>query len=87
MERPIIMSNFNLCPRIGYPVIGNECLECEYINSLDETYFCLYDEEAAGSEIRIVDLIGFLAQLLESGKNRIGLDELSQLFATEEEET
>jgi hypothetical protein len=87
VERPIIMSNFNLCPRIGYPVIGNECLECEYINSVDEeTHFCLYDEEAAGSEIRIVDLIGFLAQLLENGKNRIGLDELSQLFMTEEEE-
>lgn len=86
MERPIIMSNFNLCPRIGYPVIGNECLECEYINSVDEAHFCLYDEEAAGSEIRIVDLIGFLAQLLENGKNRIGLDELSQLFMTEEEE-
>ncbi|MEQ8175203.1 MAG: hypothetical protein ABRQ26_09060 [Syntrophomonadaceae bacterium] len=87
MERQILMSSFNLCPRMGYPVIGNECLECEYINSVDDDHFCLYDEETMGHEIRIVDLIGFLAQLLENGKNRIGLDELSQLFMNEEDDS
>jgi len=86
VERQIIMSSFNLCPRMGFTVIGNECLECEYINSVDDDYFCLYDEETMGQEIRIVDLIGFLAQMLETGKNRIGLDELSQLFMMEENE-
>lgn len=86
MERQILMSSFNLCPRMGYTVIGNECLECEYISSVDDNYFCLYDEETMGQEVRIVDLISFLAQLLENGKNRIGLDELSQLFMTEEDE-
>lgn len=86
MERQIIMSSFNLCPRMGCTVIGNECLECEFINSVDDDYFCLYDEETMGQEIRIVDLIGFLAQLLENGQNRIGLDALSQFFMTEENE-
>lgn len=86
MERPIILGNFNLCPRIGCPIIGNDCLECEYVNITDDVYCCLYDELAAGSEIKIVDLIGFLAQLLESGKSRIGIDELSQLFLNADEE-
>lgn len=86
MERQIIMGNFNLCPRIGSSVIGNECFDCEYINTVADDHYCIYDEEAAGSEIRIVDLIALLAQLLENGKTRIELDELAQLFMCEEDE-
>lgn len=86
MERVIIMSNFNYCPRTGGTIIGNECFDCEYINSVDNSHYCTYDENTAGTEIRIVDLISFLAQLMENGKSRIGLDEVSQLFFSEEDE-
>ncbi len=75
----IVMGNFMLCPRLDRAVITNNCIMCEASVKMDEEYYCSYDE-LIGSELRIVELITALVEMLEEGKTRISLPELTELF-------
>lgn len=80
MERIIVMGNFILCPMHDAPVISNSCRDCEHISAVGEELHCTYDESLYSEELRIVELITLLLELLETGKTRISLPELERLF-------
>lgn len=81
----LVMGNFMLCPRLDRAVITNNCIRCEAVVKQDEEYYCCYDE-VIGSELRIVELVTVLLEMLEEGKTRISLPEITELFPDQSEE-
>lgn len=75
----ILIGSFMLCPRLDRAVISNNCTMCEAVVKVEEEYFCNYDE-LIGSELRIVELVTTLLEMLEEGKTRISLPEITELF-------
>ena len=76
----LVMGAFTLCPRTEQTVLANYCLDCDYINEKDGQYTCVYDESSDADNIRIVDVINMLLELVEGGKTRIKKSGLAALI-------
>ncbi|MEN6347884.1 MAG: hypothetical protein ABFD08_00595 [Syntrophomonas sp.] len=69
MENLIIIGNFNFCPSRQMPIIGVECLQCEYMKKVDEEYFCTCEDSRLNEDgISIKEFINILLDLLAAGE-------------------
>lgn len=76
MSVPITMGNFIFCPLMQTSILGNTCLECDFIQKDNEVHYCCYVQEGKNPDIVIKDLILVLLNLMEEGKTSLSSSEL-----------
>jgi hypothetical protein len=83
MDKPILLGNFIFCSLQQMPLLGNDCQACEYIRSLENEYFCVYEAEEENypeDSYPVRTVIEVLLDMLAAGQKDLRLDELESLL-------
>lgn len=80
MDRQIIISNFILCPLTQSPTLGAACLECEYMQNIEEEFFCSCEEDENQDKLSVKEIINMLLDLLTAGHTAINRDEIIRMI-------
>lgn len=80
MERQIIINSFNLCPLTQSTTLGIGCLECEYMTSTEEEFFCTCEDDENQNGLLVKDIINMLLDLLMAGYTTIDRDEIKRMI-------
>jgi hypothetical protein len=80
LDRPIIINSFNLCPLTQSTTLGTACLECEHMQTLEDEYFCTFEDDDNQNLLSVKDIINVLLDLLMAGCTKINRDKIKRII-------